>query len=83
MPERYGLPVYWNKHNHELQWGEPIDLTKDTPPPGHAMVSMDHRLKSFEIRIPTNYTEAVASPQAEFWQTAMTNQVSKLQAANA
>jgi hypothetical protein len=47
------------------------------------MTTVSDNLKSFEIQIPTNNTEAMNSPQANFWQAAMENQLKKLHIAKA
>jgi Reverse transcriptase (RNA-dependent DNA polymerase) len=40
--------------------------------------AVDERLRSFDIRLPNTYKEAIASPQSQQWKAAMDDQISKL-----
>src|SRR6202161_2620864 len=54
----------------------------DTPPEGEKLTEPESRVKSHEITIPTNYREALQSPQKELWSAAMNDQIEKLESKN-
>lgn len=57
--------------------GDPMDIMDDDPGPG--MILCAEKLKTYHIRAPKNYKEAMESPHAEQWQEAMTVQAGKLE----
>ena len=50
---------------------------------GIAFAAIPEGLKTWQVKIPRNYKEALNSPEKDLWQDAMNNQITKLEAAQA